>query len=257
MTEVTIKKLYYCPVKSLSFNESKSVEIIHNIGIKNDRFLAFTRGLNKKTSKHYMNNSQVRNLNYFLTLRNSPYLKKYNFIFDGKKNCIELYLKNKKLIEANIYNSIQVIKIQKFIEDLDDKIKKPIYLIHNNKFPFFDTTPNISISMINFNTIRDLEKTFGKKIEFERFRSNIYIDNLKPWDEFKLLNKIIKIGNVKFKVDSKIPRCSITNINPNNFNLDINLPNTLIRKYGHRDMGVYLIPLNSGLIKKNDKIILN
>ena len=149
MHEVKIKKLYYCPVKSLSFNESKSVEIIHNIGIKNDRFLAFTRGLNKKTSKQYMNNSQVRNLNFFLTLRNSPYLKKYNFIFNDKKSCIELYLKNKKLIEANIYNTIQVIKIQKFIEDLDDKIKKPIYLIHNNKFPFFDTTPNISISMIN------------------------------------------------------------------------------------------------------------
>ena len=69
--------------------------------------------------------------------------------------------------------------------------------------------------------------------------------------------KIIKGGDVKFKVGSRIPRCSATNINPINYNLDINLPNTLMKVYGHKDLGVYLIPQNSGLIKTNDKVILN
>ena len=90
-----VKKLFYCPVKSLSFNESASFEIVTNIGIKNDRFIAFTRGLNKKLSDEF-NSSKTRNLNSFLTLKNSPYLKKYNFIFDDKKNIIKLYLNKKK-----------------------------------------------------------------------------------------------------------------------------------------------------------------
>ena len=84
MNKPTVKKLFYCPVKSLSFNESKSFKIIDNIGIQNDRLIAFTRGLNKKLSDEF-NNSKIRNLNSFLTLKNSPYLKKYNFIFDDKK----------------------------------------------------------------------------------------------------------------------------------------------------------------------------
>jgi len=250
-----VKKLFYCPVKSLSFNESTSFEIVTNIGIKNDRFIAFTRGLNKKLSDEF-NSSKTRNLNSFLTLKNSPYLKKYNFIFDDKKNIIKLYLNKKKIIEADICDQNQILRIENFIENIDNKIKKPIYLIYNKKFPFFDTTPSISISMININSIKDFEKNINKRIEYERFRGNILIDNLDPWDEFKLLKKIIKIGDVKFLVDSKIPRCAATNINPANFNLDINLPSKLIKIYGHKYLGIYLIPQNSGTIKNNDKIIM-
>jgi len=254
MNKAYIKKLFYCPVKSLSFNESKSLKIINNLGIKNDRSIAFTRGLNRKSSIKF-NNSKDRNLNFFLTLRNSPYLKKYNFLFKDRHKIIKLYFNNKILIEGSINNHSEVTKIEKFIESIDNKIKKPIYLIYNDKIPFFDTTPNISVSMININTVKDLESRLNKKIEYERFRGNILINNLKPWDEFNYLNKIITIGKVNFKVDSRIPRCSATNINPINYNLDINLPNSLIKLYGHKYLGVYLIPQNSGLIKNNDKVI--
>ena len=78
--------------------------------------------------------------------------------------------------------------------------------------------------------------------------------NVGHYNCVEYINKMINIGEVQFKVDSKIPRCATTNINPNNYNLDINLPNTLIKKYGHKDFGVYLIPKNSGFIKVNDKI---
>tara|TARA_Y100000590_G_C15527388_1_gene941813 strand:+ start:240 stop:1010 length:771 start_codon:yes stop_codon:yes gene_type:complete len=256
MNKIYVKNLFYCPVKSLSFSETKSLSIINNLGIKNDRFIAFTRGLNKISSKKF-NNSKDRNLNFFLTLKNSPYLKKYNFIFDDKDKIIKLYKNKKFLIECNIHNEIEVSKIEKFIENIDVKIKKPIFLIFNNKIPFFDTTPNISVSMININTIKDLENKLNMKIEYERFRGNVLIDNLNAWDEFKYLDKIINIGEVNFKVDAKIPRCSATNINPKSYKLDINLPNSLMKLYGHKDLGVYLIPQNSGLIKTYDKVILS
>ena len=256
MTKPIVKKLFYCPVKSLSFNESKSLKIIYNVGIKYDRFIAFTRGLDKKSAIKF-NNSKNRNLNYFLTLKNSPYLKKYNFIFDTKKNSIELFLNSDRIIQARIDDINEINKVEKYIENIHKNIKKPVYFIHNNKLPFFDTTPNISISLINLNSVKDLEIKLKKKIEYERFRGNILIDNLKPWEEFNLINKNIKIGNVEFFVESKIPRCSATNINPKNYNLDINLPNKLIKLYGHKDLGIYLIPINSGSIKCNDKIIIN
>lgn len=248
-----VKKIYYCPVKSLSFNEVTNIQINPKNGIINDRIIAFTRGLNNKSSSAF-NNSNDRNLNYFLTLRNTPYLKKYNFIYNDKKKYIKLYLKNKKIIEGCVNNPKDVIKIEKFIENINVKIKKPIYLIYNDKFPFFDTTPAVSVSMINLNTIKELELKLKKKIEYERFRGNILIDNLNAWEEFNLIKKTLIIGNVKFKVDSKIPRCSATNINPNNYDLDINLPNNLIELYGHKYFGIYLIPLSSGSIKRNDKI---
>ena len=160
------------------------------------------------------------------------------------------------LIEGNINNQEQIQSVEKYIENIDSKIKKPIYLIYNEHFPFFDTTPNISISLININTIKDLELKLNKKIDYERFRGNILIDDLNPWEEFNLIDKKLKVNNLKFKVESMIPRCSATNINPKNYSLDINLPNTLIRHYGHKNFGIYLSPLSSGFINKNDKITI-
>lgn len=248
-----IRKIFYCPIKSISFIELDTIEISEKKGIINDRVIAFTRGLTKESSKIF-NNSKDRNLNFFLTLKNSPYLKKFNFFYDSKNNIISLFRNNNKLIEANIKNQEQIKRIEKYIENIDSKIKKPIYLIYNENFPFFDTTPDISISLININTIRDLELKINKNINYERFRGNILIDDLNPWEEFNLIDKKLKINNLKFKVESMIPRCSATNINPKNYSLDINLPNTLIKYYGHKNFGIYLSPLSSGFINKNDKI---
>jgi len=52
----------------------------------------------------------------------------------------------------------------------------------------------------------------------------------------------------------RIPRCSATNLKLNSGEFDINLPHKLREVYGHINMGVYLKPLNSGIINVNDKI---
>lgn len=252
MSIFLLKKIYYCPIKSLSFNELNEAKIIKSIGIEDDRSLAFTRNLNQKNASEYIFNPKIRNLNNFITLRNCPFMKKYNFVLDSKNNLIKLYDNKLKFFDINLKKNHEIKKVQNFIKNLDPKIKNPAYLIQSKKFPFFDTTPNISISMINLNTIKDLELKINKKINFERFRANFYVDGLGPWKEFELLNSYIQIGQVKFKIDSKIPRCSITNINPDNFKMDINLPNLLLNHYGHTDFGIYLTPQNSGIVKKNN-----
>ena len=137
-------------------------------------------------------------------------------------------------------------------------IMKPIFLLKNDEFPFFDTSHsnNISntISLINLNSIKNLEINIGKMIEFERFRSNLYMDGLDAWEERNWLNKIIKINEVSFKVTNHISRCSATNLKPNTNKNTINLPLTLKKHYDHTDMGVYLTPLNDGEINIGDQI---
>ena len=256
MNNGNLKKIYYCPIKSLSFNELSLAKIDKNIGIINDRCFAFTRGLNLIQSNEHKNFPKTRNLNNFLTLRNTPSLKKFNFIFDYKEKLKKLYKDNKLILNTNMLNKNDIKNIENFITNTDSKIKKPVFLIHNNKIPFFDTAPNISISMINLNTIKDLEKILNKDIHFERFRANLYIENLKPWEEFNFIDKKLLIGNIKFEVSGKIPRCKITNINPQNYDLDMNIPRELLNNFGHSDFGVYLKPLNSGIIHNNDNLTI-
>ncbi len=242
-----VEKLYYSPVKSLSFTNTMNFVVKRNIGIKNDRIFAFTRLIEKDESVIYERYPEKRDLNFFLTLRNSSFLNKYNFEF--KHNELSLFL-NKKLINKVVLDNKENLKI--FSNELMSReklITETPYLIHNEHYPFFDTMPYNSISLININSIKDFEKKINRKIEFERFRANIYIKGIDPWIEFSWINKKILVDDCLFKVVKKIPRCSATNLIPNSDISDMNLPRQLRECYGYSDMGVYLLPLNNGEIK--------
>ena len=248
-----IQKLYFSPVKSISLTNSSNLYVQKNIGIKNDRIFAFTRNIDKNKSKIIEKIPKERNLNYFLTLRNSPFLNKYNF--DMIENTLFFKLGNEVIVSINYTEENNYDILTKELMKREDHIKDT-YLLLNKKFPFFDTTPANSISLINVNSIHDFENKINKSIELERFRGNIYVNDLDPWEEFNFIGKNIFINDCQFKVTGAIPRCSATNLVPNLTNIDINLPHKLRVTYNHINMGIYLTPLNEGEIEINDKIMI-
>ena len=255
MTTPIIEKLYFSPVKSLSFSYSPKLIVKKNIGITNDRIFAFTRLINRSKADNYEKNPKDRNLNFFLTLKNSPFLNKYNFEY--KNNELSLLLDNEliKKISSGNKENFKILS-QELINC--EKITKYIpYLIHNINFPFFDTMPHNTISLINMNSIKDFAKKTNRKIEHERFRGNVYVKNIDPWIEFKWINHEISINGCLFKVLNKITRCVATNLIPNSETADIHLPKMLRETYGHMNMRIYLKSLNNGEINVDDIIEQN
>ena len=114
--------------------------------------------------------------------------------------------------------------------------------------------PQNSISLINLNSVKDFEKKINYKIDHERFRGNIYINNVYPWAEFEWINKEILINDCSFQVFKKIPRCSATSLVLDSNKSDINLPKKLRETYGHINMGIYLVPLTDGIVKVGNNI---
>jgi len=135
-----------------------------------------------------------------------------------------------------------------------------MFLLQNNEFPFYDTSNSNkvfnSISLINLNSIEDLEKRINQKVEFQRFRGNFYVDGIDAWEEQNWIGKNIKINDVLFKVERNIPRCVAINLKPKTDNSDLNLLQSLKKAYNHFDMGIYLRSLNDGKIKVGNKIKL-
>ena len=249
-----IKQLFYSPVKSLSFSPINKLEILNNIGIKFDRNFAFTRDLDDNKINHVMQNPLDRKIVNFLSLKHFPELNMYNFDFNNGF----LYLKknNNIILITDIKNEAEINILCEKMQELIPKIKR-IRLLQDPMNPFFDTMPSKTISLINLNSIRDFEKKLSKKIEFQRFRGNIYVDGLNPWDERNLINKTLIINNLKFKVTKEIPRCVATNIRPNSSEINLSIPISLKQFYNHINLGVYLIPLNDGNIKSNDDILID
>ena len=254
-----ISSLYYSPVKSLSFQNIKKCTVKKDIGFLNDRIFAFSRNLSKDKAEQVEKDPVQRKLINFLTLKNSPVLNKYNFEFrDGK---IYLLKDNQEIISILPDEDHQKQILSDKLLELEVKLPKPSYLLKNQFYPFYDTTQgeNVSntISLINLNSVSDLEKKTGKNIEFQRFRGNIYIKDLDAWQEREWLGKVFLINNIKFKVLKHIPRCSATNLRVNSDDIDINIPAQLKKIYNHMDMGIYLLPLGNGQISEGDRIILS
>ena len=254
-----ISSISYCPVKSVSFQNIQSCEIRKNLGILNDRIFAFSRNMDFRRAKLIEKDAKERKLNYFLTLKNSPVLNKYNFVYENNK--LTLNSNNKNIISISTDDPSERPLLANKLMELENSLLKPITLLKNIDHPFFDTShsKNIfnSMSLINLNSIKDFEKKVNEKIEPQRFRANFYIDGIDPWEERNWIGKIIKINNVSFRVEKNIPRCVAINLKPKTDDNSLNLLQSLKKSYNHFDMGVYLTAVSDGNIEVGNKIEVN
>tara|TARA_B110001454_G_scaffold174378_1_gene165895 strand:+ start:263 stop:1042 length:780 start_codon:yes stop_codon:yes gene_type:complete len=255
----TISSINYCPVKSLSFQSVESCKIKKDLGILNDRIFAFSRSIDLEKAQLIEKNPNERKLNNFLTLKNSPVLNKYNFTY--KDNKLSLRLDSEELISISADDFEQRSLLANKLVELESSLIKPISLLKNKDFPFYDTSHsnNVfnSMSLINLNSINDFEQKINQKIEFQRFRGNFYIDGIEALEERNWIGKIIQINNVSFKVEKNIPRCVAINLKPKTNDNNLNLLQSLKKTYNHFDMGIYLRALNDGNLKVGNKIEVN
>ena len=120
-----IENLFYCPVKSISFTESKSLQIIKNKGIENDRVFAFVQNQDKNKTEILINDPQSRKLNNFVTLKNTPELNKFNFIYSDNK--LILRERTKEIISINPYSKDEQNLISEKISNYITKKKNKFH----------------------------------------------------------------------------------------------------------------------------------
>ena len=255
-----ISSINYCPVKSVSFQTIENCEIKKDIGIVSDRIFAFAKDLDQEQAKLFEKSPYDRKgkWNKVLTLKNSPVLNKYNFIYKDEK--LTLTLKDKEILTIDVNQSEEREALSNTISELESSLKKPITLMKNHEFPFFDTSISNkvnfvnSVSLINIQSINDFRKKIDRNVESSIFRGNIYIDGIEPWKEREWIGKIIKINNVSFKVEKNIPRCVAINLKPQTDDNSFNLLQSLKKTYNHFEMGIYLTALDDGEINIDDII---
>ena len=254
-----ISSIHYCPVKSISFQNINSCEIKKNLGIDNDRIFAFSRNVDLEKAKLIEKDAKERKLNNFLTLKNSPVLNKYNFIYENSK--LTLTSNNKDIISISADNPNERLLLSNKLMELENSLPQPISLLKNKDYPFYDTSHSNkifnSMSLINLNSIKDFEKKINEKIQIQRFRANFYVDGIEAWEERNWIGKIIKINNIAFKVEKNIPRCVAINLKPKTDDNSLNLLQSLKKTYNHFDMGIYLVALDDGKIQIGNKIEVN
>jgi uncharacterized protein YcbX len=132
------------------------------------------------------------------------------------------------------------------------------------KSPEFHYFPNHSfcdhktqvISLIGLGSLGALEEAVGAPRDKRRFRANIYISGIAPWEEFNWLGREIQIGSVRAIVQERIDRCGATTVNPDTAERDAKPVTELRENFGHVDLGIFAEVLTPGTIHQGDPITL-
>lgn len=110
------------------------------------------------------------------------------------------------------------------------------------------------VSIMNHSSLRALSQRLQTNLDPLRFRGNLWVDGLAPWEEFDLIGKRIRIGAIEFEVTERIERCRATEANPTTGERDTDPVRALSEGWGHRDFGVYATVCNDGALATGDMV---
>lgn len=110
-----------------------------------------------------------------------------------------------------------------------------------------------SVSIMNEATHRAVSQKFGRPLERERWRGNIWLEGLAPWEEFDLIGRRIRIGEAVIEIAEPVGRCKHTMANPVTGRRDADTLAVLREGWDHQDFGVYGVVVEGGAVREGDR----
>lgn len=110
-----------------------------------------------------------------------------------------------------------------------------------------------SVTIGNMSSHRAVAQRAGQDLSIHRWRCNLWLDGLAPWEEFDWIGKEIQIGDAVFHVEEPTTRCLATHANPETGKRDVDVLATLDH-WGHRDFTVMTKVVRGGDIQPGDKV---
>lgn len=114
--------------------------------------------------------------------------------------------------------------------------------------------PYASVSIGNLSSLRALSQKAGMHIDMRRFRINLWLDGLAPWEETDLLSRDITLGGATLAPVEPIERCRAPDANPQTGARDIGMLRTLEDGWNTRNFGVYFKVKSGGTVAVGDTL---
>lgn len=110
-----------------------------------------------------------------------------------------------------------------------------------------------SITLCNFSSHRAVEQRIGHDLSMHRWRGNLWIDGLGPWEEFEWIDREVQVGEAVLIPRERTDRCLATHNNPETGQRDQNVLAAL-DSWGHRDFSVRAEVVRGGRIATGDTV---
>jgi uncharacterized protein YcbX len=120
-------------------------------------------------------------------------------------------------------------------------------------FRFTDSRSGF-VSLINIASVQALAEKAQRALHPLRFRANIYVEGLQPWQEFAFVGRKLRAGALELEIVKPIDRCAAIDVVPGRGARDTELVGLMERAFAHHDCGVYARVIASGELSVGDEV---
>src|SRR5262249_40823184 len=191
---------------------------------------------------------------HFLMLQRDEWLAALQTRFDDTTGVLTIRENGAAAAEGNLETPEGRAAIERvFADRYAGRIKGPRKVLVSPGHSFSDVARKV-VSIINLASLAAIEDMVGVPVHPLRFRANVYVRGWPAWHEASLLGETLAIGDARVKVVKRIPRCPAVNVDPELAVRDMEIPNTLMRRFGHNECGIYAEVIDGGSIALGDKV---
>jgi len=245
-----ITGLYRYPLKGLTPEPMAEAALTPGETIAWDRAFAIENGsadFDPLAPKHF---PKIK----FLMLMKNERLARLRSLFDERTTTLTLSEDGRDLLSANLMTTEGRTALEAFMRAyMKDELRGAPRVVHAPGFSHSDVSARV-VSIINLESVRALEKVIGRPVDPLRFRANVYVDGLDAWEDHGWVERSLRLGNARLKGIMEIQRCAATNVDPTSAARDMDIPGTLMRSFGHMNLGLYAEVTEAGTIRHGDAI---
>ena len=248
-----ITSLYRYPVKGLTPEPLLRVALRLGQTLPADRRYAIENGPSgfDPLAPAWMSKS------YFLMLMRNERLAGLQTHFEDDTNHLTIRENGRIAAQGDLETAEGRAAIESFFaRNFTRELKGPPKVISGVDHSFSDVAKKV-VSIINLHSVAAIENLVGQPVHPLRFRANMYLSGWPAWHEFDLLGQTLAIGEARLKIVKRIVRCAAVNVDPESAARDLDIPHTLMRRFGHADCGIYAEVIAGGTIATGDHITVS
>lgn len=253
-----VSDLFRYPIKGLSPEPLEQMTLSREAGLEHDREYALALG----TTAFDPQRPVPLDKGFFLMLRNNTALAALATKLDPDTKQLLIRCGDKIVLKANLATHAGREVTEAFFANYlgaETRGQPKLVQAKNHKFTDASVLSPVmmrAISIVNLASVRALSEATGRELNPLRFRGNIHLEGLAPWQEFDWVGSDVGIGEVRFRGLARTPRCAAVNVNPDTAERDANLPKVIKRHFGHVDLGIYLEVVRGGQVAKGDTLTI-
>jgi uncharacterized protein YcbX len=191
---------------------------------------------------------------HFLMLQRDEWLAALEARFDDATGVLTLRENGAVAAEGNLETAEGRAAIERFFASRHaGRIKGPPKVLTSPGHSFSDVAKKV-VSIINLASVAAIENMVGLPVHPLRFRANVYVRGWPAWHEASLLGETLAVGGTRLRIVKRITRCAAVNVDPELAARDMEIPNMLMRRFGHNECGIYAEVIEGGEIAVGDTI---